>query len=116
MHPIGPRTFSVFESQAEADFISKLAGTLREAVPSLAGEPEPAFSAQIRLLVEQARSFGLKTEQEVGSFAVTAGLLGVEFVEHFPGAREILESSEPPYRKCELLEAFTMNLFEILER
>ena len=115
MHPIGSKTLSVFESQAEAAFIAKLAATLRDAVPALANEPEPAFSAQIRLLAEQARGFGLRSEQEIGSFAVTAGLLGAEFVEHFPGAREILESSEPAYRKCELLEAFTLNLFELLE-
>lgn len=115
MHTIGTHTFSAFESVAESAFVAKLANVLRDAVPALADELEPAFSAQIRLLMEQARGFGLKTEQEIGSFVITAGLLGAEFVEHFPGARELLESSEPAYRKCELLEAFTLNLFEELQ-
>ncbi len=115
MRDISPQAFSALEAAAEAAFIAKLSGLLRDAVPALANESEPAFSAQLKLIVEQARGFGLTSEQEVGSFAVTAGLLGVNFVDQFPGAREILEGVESAYRKAELLEAFTMNLFELLE-
>lgn len=114
MRDISPQAFAAFEATAETAFIAKLGAVLRDALPSLADQLEPAFSAQVRLLVEQARGFGLTTEQEIGGFAITAGLLGIDFVEHFPGAREILESTEPAYRKCELLEAFTMNLFELM--
>ena len=116
MHVISPQAFSVFESAGEIEFIAKLGVVLRDAVPELVDEAEPAFSAQLRLLVAQARGFGLSNEQEIGGFVVTAGLLGLEFVTQFPGAREILEGSEPPYRKTELLEAFTLNLFEELEQ
>ena len=114
MRDISPQAFAAFEATAETAFIAKLGAVLRDAVPALVDESEPAFSAQLRLLVEQARGFGLTTEQEIGGFAVTAGLLGIDFLEHFPGAREILESTEPAYRRCELLEAFTMNLFELM--
>ena len=116
MHIIGPQAFSVFESQAETAFITKLGVVLRDAVPGLASEPEHQFSAQVRLLVDQARSYGLTSEQEIGGFAITAGLLGLDFVDRFPGAREILEGFESPERKVGLLEAFTLNLFEQLER
>ena len=116
MRDISPQAFAALEATAETAFIAKLGNVVRDALPSLANEPEPAFSAQLRLLVEQARRFGLTTEQEIGGFAMTAGLLGLDFVDRFPGAREILEGHEPPYRKAELLEAFTLNLFEELER
>ena len=115
MRDISPQAFAAFEATAETAFIAKLGNVVRDALPSLANEPEPAFSAQLRLLAESARGFGLATEQEIGGFAITAGLLGVDFVDQFPGAREILEGFEPPHRKAELLEAFTMNLFEVLE-
>ena len=115
MRDISPQAFAALEATAETAFIAKLGEVLRDALPSLANEPEPAFSAQLRLLVEQARGFGLTTEQEIGGYAITAGLLGIDFADQFPGAREILEGFEPPHRKAELLEAFTMNLFEVLE-
>ena len=115
MQEISPQAFSVLESQQEAAFIAKLAAVLRDAVASLAGEPEPAFSAQVRLLVQRARSYALESEQAIGSFAVTAGLLGVDFVDQFPAARQILEGHEDQERKTELLENFTLALFEALE-
>jgi len=116
VYHISPDAFAAFESEAETAFTAKLNGVLREAVPSLAHEPEPAFSATVRLLIEQARSYGMISEQEIGVFGVTAGLLGLDFVDHFPGARQILEGREPPAVKADLLEAFTRNLIETLER
>lgn len=116
MQKIGPEAFAAFESDAEARFITKLGRVLREAVPDLASEPEPAFSAQVRLVVEEARFFGLTTEQTIGAFAVTAGLLGVDFVERHPAAKGILTSREDEFRKAELLEEFTVEMFRILEQ
>jgi len=116
MFEISPKAFAAFEGKAESEFIERLGHVLRTAVPSLQSEPQPAFFAQLRLLVEQARSFGLCSERAVGGFAITAALLGVDFVDRFPGARQILLGSETGDRKAELLEAFTLNLFEILER
>ncbi|WP_086607743.1 hypothetical protein [Erythrobacter donghaensis] len=116
MQKLGPEVFAAFEHDAEARFIAKLGKVLREAVPDLASEPEPAFSAQVRLLVEEARSYGLTTEQTIGAFAITAGLLGTDFVEQNPAAKGILTSHEDEFRKAELLEEFTVKLFRILEQ
>lgn len=116
MQKLGPDIFAAFEHEAEARFIAKLGQVLREAVPDLASEPEPAFSAQVRLVVEEARSYGLTTEQTIGAFAITAGLLGVDFVEAHPAAEGILTSHEDEFRKAELLEEFTVKLFRVLEQ
>lgn len=116
MFTISPEAFAAFEQEAEAKFLVRLGGVLREAVPSLRDEPEPGFATQLRLLVEQARNFGLISERAIGRYAVTAGLLGVDFADRFPGAQQILLGSETGDRKAELLEAFTLNLFETLER
>lgn len=114
MQKISPETFKAFEGVEERRFIAKLARVLREAVPDLASEPEPGFSSQVRLLVEEARSYGLKAEQTIGAYAITAGLLGLNFVDEHPAARDILNSHETEFRKAELLEAFTIQLFEAL--
>lgn len=115
MQKIGPDLFASFESDAEARFVAKLARVVRDAVPEVANEPEPAFSAQIRLLIDEARSFGLRAEQSIGVFAVTAGMLGTNFVDEHAGAKEILTSNETEFRKADLLEAWTIQLFRALD-
>ena len=116
MQKLGPEVFAAFEHDAEARFIAKLGKVLREAVPDLASEPEPVFSAQVRVVVEEARFYGLTTEQTIGAFAITAGLLGVDFVEMHPAAKGILTSHEDEFRKADLLEEFTVELFRLLEQ
>lgn len=115
MLKITPETFAAMERPAERAFVEKLAHVLRNAVPALAGEPQEPFVAQVRLLIERARNHGLESEQGIGSFAVTAGLLGVDFVDQFPAAREILASGADQERKAEQLEEFTVALFAALE-
>ena len=58
MLSISSQAFGAFQQSAENDFIVKLAAVLRNAVPSLAGEPEPAFFEEVRLIVGHARGFG----------------------------------------------------------
>lgn len=115
MFSISPQAFGAFKRGAEHDFIVRLATVLRDAVPSLAGEPEPGFSEQVRFIVGRARGFGLESEQAIGAFAISAALLGMDFPDRFRGARQILESREDEARKAELLEHFTLALFEALE-
>ena len=112
---ITPETFIALARPAERAFVEKLAEVLRSAVPALAGEAQEPFLAQVRLLIERARDYGFESEQAIGSFAVSAGLLGVDFVDHIPAAREILESGADEERKAEQLENFTVALFEALE-
>lgn len=96
--------------------MQKLARVLREAVPDLADEPEPDFSAQVRLLIEAARSYGMEAEQTIGAYAITAGLLGLDFVDEHQAAHDILTSHETEFKKAELLEAFALELFKALEQ
>lgn len=116
MFSVSPDVFRTFESQSETQFVSKLAAVLRETVPELTQEPDEPFFAQVRLLIEQARSYDMRKEQSIGAYCITAAMLGIDFPDQFTGARQILLSSEPEERKAELLEAFTLNLFDILAR
>ena len=116
MLSIGPQAFDAFQREAEHDFVVKLGKVLRAEVPSLAAEPEPAFSQQVWNIISRARSFGLASEQTISAYAITAGLLGLDFPDRYRGARQILEGQEHEARKAELLEHFTLALFEALER
>lgn len=115
MLSFSPGSYAALTEASEQAFVSRLAGVLREAVPSLAKEPDAPFHEQVRILVRHARSFGLTSEQTVGAYAVTAALLGLNFADRFAGARQILLGHETQARKAELLEGFTMALLETLE-
>jgi hypothetical protein len=115
MRKVSPELFSAFEHDQERRFVKKLATVVKEAVPDLRDVPEPAFSAQIRLLIEQARSYGLHAENTIGSFSVTAGLLGVDFVEQHPAVEDILKSNDSEFTKARMLEEFSIQLFRALE-
>lgn len=115
MLSISSQTNDAFANDTENEFALKLANILRREFPALANEPEPAFFNQVKLIIGQARGFGLKTEQTIGAYAITAGTLGIDFPDQFSGAREILEGHEDEDRKAELLEYFTLALFEVLE-
>lgn len=96
-------------------YLQRLSVFLREAVPDLASEPQAQFIEQLRFLARQAQSYGLTSEQGIAIFAITAAQLGLDFVEAFPGAKQILEDPMDESEKAEMLEAFTLNLLEILE-
>ena len=116
MMEIGPRAFGALQQESERAFVVKLGTVLRTEVPSLAHEPEPEFSRQVESIIRRARDFGLESEQSIGAYAMTAGMLGLDFPDHFAGARQILESSQDEDSKAELLEHFTLAVFEALER
>ena len=116
MLTISPKVQGVFQNQAEQEYLSRLDALLREAVPSLTNEPHSSFQLQLRQIMAQARGYGLESEQGIAAYAVTAGLLGLDFDTRFPGAAEILRSGESDERKADLLEGFAMCLFEALER
>jgi hypothetical protein len=112
---ISPTVFGRLVEDADRAFILKLIGFLRENVPELGSEPLNEMVNQIDQLMNQARIYGLTSEKHIASFTLTAAQLGLDFVGKFPGAHEILNLPVPPDDKVELLEAFTLNLLEILE-
>jgi hypothetical protein len=116
MLEISERTFARLQEPIEQAFLTKLAAFLREKVPSLAKEAPEATVAQCRLLKAQANSYDMHSEQAVAAFAMTAAILGVDFVERFRGARQILWSNEPETRKAKLLEGFTVTLLAKLKK
>jgi hypothetical protein len=114
MLKISLETFKTYQQALDADFIFRLSNVLRSAVPSLCDQAPDVLNAQVRLVVDEARGYGLSSERAVGVFAVTAALLGLEFVDQFDGAREILLGPGHGDRKAELLEAFTLHLLEVI--
>jgi hypothetical protein len=116
MQKINPELFSAFENDQERAFAHKLADVVKEAVPDLASQPDDAFLAQIRLLIEEARSFGLFAERTIGVFAITAGLLGLSFVEDHPAVKDILTSHNSEFEKARMLEEFAVQLFRALDQ
>ncbi len=115
MLEISDQVVSRFEGEAEQRFIAKLAAFLREKVPSLASESPEALHVQCKLLKDKAFSFDMRSEQAVATFAMTAAILGLDFVERFRGARQILYADTPEDEKAELLEGFTVTLLKRLK-
>jgi hypothetical protein len=115
MLEISGQVVSRFEDEAEQRYIAKLAAFLREKVPSLANEDPAAMTVQCKLLKDKAGSFNMRSEQAVAAFAMTAAVLGLDFVERFRGARQILYADTPEDEKAELLEGFTVTLVQRLK-
>ncbi len=116
VHEISLTCFTALAADEEEKFISKACAALVNAIPSLASEPESQLRGQVKALVNQARNYGMKNEEEIAVYLTTAGLMGVEFVSRFRGARDILEGRESGARKAELLEGLTIAILEALEQ
>lgn len=116
MFRISKQAFSQFAETAESAYIRKLAGFLRANAPGMATEPDHTLLPQVAHVVARARDHGFSSERDVASFALTAALLGPDFPDNFPGAREILDMKAPAPRRAQLLKDFTCELFEVLER
>ena len=113
---ISDQVMGRFEEQSEQRFIAKLAAFLKAKVPSIASENPSTVFAQCKSLKDKANSFNMRSEQAVAVFGLTAALLGLDFVERFRGARQILYSSAAENHKAELLEGFTVSLMTRLQR
>ena len=116
MLDISPHTFSRISDHEEARYLRKLAAFLQERVPTLAGESPEAKIAPCRLLKNQAQGFDMVSEQAVAAFAMTAAVLGLDFVDRFPAARQILFRPVSQERKAELLQGFTVKLLDTLRK
>lgn len=114
MLTISPETFSKVASADLEVFVRKLADFIRQNVPGMSAEPPDRMHAQILALKKDANGYGLRSEQGIAAYAVTAAFLGVNFPERFAGARQILFARETEERKAELLSAFTVTLFDTL--
>lgn len=115
MFDISQNVFVNFSAREMESYLRKLMLFLRSNVPEMADVPDAQLLNDLRGLTDQAQSFGMVSEQGIAVYALTAAQLGIDFVARFPGALEILRSSESEARKAELLEAFTLNLLELLE-
>jgi hypothetical protein len=116
MLKISPDAIEALRQAGERNYILRLGEVVRAALPDLRDEPDATLYPQLQSLVEQARGFGLGSERAVACYVMTGALLGIDFSERFAGAREILTSKDSEERKAELLEGFTVTLFQTLER
>lgn len=115
MLSVGKPVFEHFARESEDRFQAKLARYLADTVPGLAELPIRENRAATRAIVEEARSHGFGSEQDIARYAVCAALLGRDFARQFPGAQEILELNEGPAYRARLLEHFTRELFDLFE-
>lgn len=115
MFSISENIFSQFKILEMNSFLRKLLLLLRENVPSLSDLSDAQVIEDIKKLSAEAQSFGIATERGIAVYVVTASQLGLDYAAKFPGAFEILQSQEVEDTKIELLQAFTLNILELLE-
>lgn len=116
MQTIRPQQIETFEQQQEASFLDRLVRFLHQHFPESAQEPQDAFRQTLKTLAQQSEAWGLTNEDEIARYCITAWLLGVDFVEEFPVASEILGNTGmiAEERSTRLLDWAT-EIFRILE-
>lgn len=115
MISVSSPSFDTYARQTEDQFVARLARYLTDSVPQLANAPIAQHRELTRQVIEQARAHGFVNEVDIACYGLCAALLGLDFPAQFPGAREILEMTEPAPYRARLLEHFTRELFELLE-
>ncbi len=115
MLEVSPECFEGISAVEESRFVDRLVMFLRQNVPQVASEPQDAMVARVRALKADAATYDMKSEQPVAAYVLTGALLGVDFVEKFPGARKILYSKNSEDKKADLLEGFTVTLMQKLK-
>jgi hypothetical protein len=101
---------------SEVSFEARLALFLLEQFPEEGEVDQAQFDETIRVQIATARTFGLETEQQIATYAVSACLLGSDFHKHFPAANQVLESKLlNADDKARWLDSWTRTLFEALE-
>jgi hypothetical protein len=101
--------------QQEIDYQVRLTDFLREQFPDAAQEPLNRLRAEVGAQIVRARSYGLFTEQEIANYVLSAWLLGQDFDQEFPAAREVLMAPISGNMKSVFLEKWTEELFKTLE-
>lgn len=114
MLEINQNVYDQFANIETSRFLDDLKQLLFEQFPAFNEEPTDRFELALRKIFEDSKRFGLKSERSIAVYATTAGYLGLDYPSQFEGAMEILDSETPEQEKADLLEAFTMNLLEIL--
>lgn len=100
-----------------ASFIGRLAGHLREQFPEAADEPEDGLRAAVGRQVDRADAHGLTTGAQAAVYVTCAWLLGEDFDEAFPAARDMLASQDyTPDEKAAWLAEWAVALFATLEQ
>lgn len=116
MYNVPASVFGAFEAEETEKYLTELSNFLCDVVPSLAEETQDNMARSLKYILDRARGYGIVSEQGIAKYAISAGILGLNFDTDFPGAGQILRDKMMEQDKVELLENFTLNLLEILER
>lgn len=106
--------FDRLSVEAERAFEMKVADYLAERFDDARSNAE-ARSHVAHVALTSSRGYGLSSEQEVATYAVSAWLLGKSFDVEFPAARKVLSADIPGALKARFLEEWTIQLFNELE-
>lgn len=99
-----------------ADFIERAIAFLYENFPESLDEDTDELTETVGLLIEKAETYGLVAEQHAMTYITTAWLLGPEFDEEFPAAKETLSSNDfTPDEKADWLAKWTEDVFAAFE-
>lgn len=116
MLEISPKALAALGAQQDEAFTIKLAKFLHETIPAISTEAPHDVIAQVRILMANARRYGLKSEQSLASFAIAAAYLGPDFDIAFPPVEAVMNASDmTEQQKVVWLEGWLTQLFEELE-
>jgi hypothetical protein len=105
-----------FSKEGLIRFEERIADFLQNEFPDAKEVPQGELMPVIHEQVNNSRTYGLGTEQQIANYVTTAWLLGQEFDTEFPAAQEMLTSSEySADDKAEWLAQWTEEMFKALE-
>jgi hypothetical protein len=107
---------NAFQQATDSIYEMRLFHFLQNQFPDAAREAEVSLVEGIKAQIAKARGYGLLTERQIAVYITSAWLMGGDFDQEFPAAREMLRSNVTPDDKSDWLERFTEELFDRLEQ
>ena len=107
--------FALFSAHQSSGFELRLAEFLQAQFADAAQIPLLTLRPEVAAQIERAQGYGVKSEQDIADYVVTAWLLGIDFDTRFPAANEVLTADLPGEMKAQFLEEWTKEMFEKLK-
>jgi hypothetical protein len=106
---------AVFAEEAERLYEERVVNFLRERFPDARALPRRDVAKVVHEQIGKAERYGMISERQVATYAMTAWILGVQFDETFPILRDALQDMYlDPERKAEILIKHTGALVSAL--
>ena len=106
---------AALDQHQSRDYELRLTKFLQEQFADAASEPADMLLPEVAAQIQRARGYGLLSENEIANYVISAWLLGKDFDQEFPAAKQVLRAPISGNMKAHFLEQWAKQIFEELE-